>query len=394
MPTQLQHEKENSVPLPHYEHILVAVDSSPYSNQSQHDALEIAKLWQSSITGTHVFAAKLHDIRFKQMEGGLPEQFRIENELERQRVVHEDLITRGLSIITDSYLDQTETECINGGITFARKPLEGKNYHALVTETNSGKYDLLVMGAMGLGAIQGSRIGTVCKRTCRRSNIDTLVIKDTKRSITAGPIVVAIDGSAKSYGGLLSAFALAQQWNVKVEVISAFDPYFHYVAFNRIADVLTEEAGKVFRFKEQEKLHEEIIDSGLAKIYQGHLDIAVSIADEYGVEVETTLLDGKPHDAIEKILKELNPSLLVIGKTGIHADPDLDIGGNSELLLQNVSCAVLLSEREYTPRIDVVADVTTSWTVEAEQRMTRVPDLYKTWLAWLFYVMHNNADTR
>ena len=176
---------------------------------------------------------------------------------------------------------------------------------------------------------------------------------------------------------MLFRSSLAQQWNLEVKVISAFDPYFHYVAFNRIADVLSEEAGKVFKFKDQEKLHEEIIDSGLAKIYQGHLDVATSIAEDYGINIETTLLDGKPHDAIEKYVKEHDPSLLIIGKLGIHADADLDIGGNAELLLHNVQCAVLLSQREFKPRIDLLADVTTSWTIEAEQRMTRVPDFVR-----------------
>jgi len=68
---------------------------------------------------------------------------------------------------------------------------------------------------------------------------------------------------------LLSALKLARSWQVPLHVISSFDPYYHYVAFNRIASVLSEEASKVFRFKEQEKLHEDIIDSGLAKIYEG-----------------------------------------------------------------------------------------------------------------------------
>ena len=85
------------------------------------------------------------------------------------------------------------------------------------------------------------------------------------------------------------------------------------------------------------------------------------------------MLDGKPHDAIEKHLQILKPSLLVVGKLGIHADPALAIGGNAEALLRNVDCAVLLSQREHQPRIDVVADVTTSWTTEAEQRMQSVP---------------------
>ncbi|MFQ6004349.1 MAG: universal stress protein, partial [Woeseia sp.] len=221
--------------------------------------------------------------------------------------------------------------------------------------------------------IAGSRLGTVCTRVARRSNIDTLVIKDPLKRLADGPIAVAIDGSSRSYGGLRTAMSLAGAWAVPLHVLATFDPYYHYVAFNRIAGVLSEEASKVFRFKDQEKLHEEIIDSGLAKIYEGHLAVARSIAAEHGQDVETVLLDGKPHDAIEKHLLELKPSLLVIGKLGIHADPDLDIGGNAEALLRNVDCAVLLSQRQYQPRVDVVADITTSWTTEAEKRMKNVP---------------------
>ncbi|MEN8108994.1 MAG: universal stress protein [Pseudomonadota bacterium] len=366
--------KENDpLPLPGYASILLAVDSSDHANRGVVEATTLAGLWDAGVTATHVYAAKMHDVRFRQMEGGLPEQFREEEELERQRDVHDDLITRGLSIITDSYLDRAETACTAAGITFNRCSLEGKNYRALTEETNKGDYDLLVMGALGLGAIEGSRVGTVCQRVVRRTNIDTLVIKDPQWRLQEGPIVVAIDGSTRAYGGLLTALALAQQWHINVQVVSAFDPYYHYVAFNRIAGVLSEEAGKVFRFQEQEKLHEEIIDSGLAKIYQGHLDVAASIAADYDVQVETILLDGKPHAAIEKHLRQVNPSLLIIGKTGIHADPELDIGGNTEHLLHNVDCNVLISQREYQPRIDMLADASTSWTTQAEARMENVP---------------------
>src|SRR3989338_10223807 len=92
--------------------IRVALDSSDHANAAMRTAAELAGLADTPvITGSHVYAAKLHDMRFRQMEGGLTEQFRQEQELERQRDVHDDLITRGLSIITDSYLDQAEAKC-------------------------------------------------------------------------------------------------------------------------------------------------------------------------------------------------------------------------------------------------------------------------------------------
>src|SRR5574340_383623 len=331
--------------------ILVALDSSDHANAAMRSAAELAGLaGDAVITGAHVYAARLHDLRFRQMEGGLPDQFRQEQELERQRDVHDDLITRGLSIITDSYLDQAAAECEQLGIDFRRCSLEGKNYRELTRETNSGAYDLLVMGALGLGAIKGSRLGTVCDRVARRSAIDTLIIKEPGRAIGEGPIVVAVDGSARAYGGLLTALALARRWQVP---------------------------GKVFKFKDQEKLHEEIIDSGLARIYDGHLTVAKSIAGDFGVDIETELLDGKPHDAIEKYVRKVKPSLLIVGKLGIHADDELDIGGNSEHLLQNVDCSILLGMREYQPEVDVVSEVTTSWTHEAETRMERVPSFVR-----------------
>jgi len=377
MNQQVAAESSQPQALPGYNSILLTVDSSDHSNRAITESLALAEIWNSRFSALHVYAAKLHDRRFRQMEGGLPEQYREEQELELQREVHDDLITKGLNIITDSYLDQVETQSEKKDIAVNRLSPEGKNYREIVKETNNGNYDLLVMGSLGLGAVKSSRLGSVCQRVARRSQIDMLVIKEPSRSITEGPIVVAVDGSTKSYGGLLTALALAQQWQLPVKVVSAFDPYYHYVAFNRIARVLSDEAGKVFRFQEQEQLHEEIIDSGLAKIYQGHLSVCQQIANEYGIEIETTLLDGKPHDVINKYLQQVKPSLLIMGTTGIHADEELDIGGNSEALLHDVDCAVLLSQREHYPQIDQVALATTSWTKEAEKRMERVPSFVR-----------------
>ena len=356
-----------------YQRLLLAVDASDHANRATLEAVAIAARSGAGITASHAYAAMMHDRRFRQMEGGLPEQFRAEQELERQRVIHDDLITRGLSIITDSYLDHAQRVCHEANVEFERCALEGKNYRALTDETNSGDYDLLVIGGRGLGAIPGGGLGTVCTRVVRRAQIDTLVIKDPQAGLAGGPIVVAVDGSPRAWGGLLTGITLAHHWQCPLHVVAAFDPYYHYVAFNRIAGVLSEEAGKVFRFQEQEKLHEEIIDSGLAKIYQGHLEVAESLADEHHTAVTTRLLDGKPHDVIAKYVEKIKPSLLVLGKLGIHADPGLDIGGNTEHLMHDVGCALLISQREYCPAVETVADVTTSWTQEAEQSIARVP---------------------
>jgi nucleotide-binding universal stress UspA family protein/predicted Zn-ribbon and HTH transcriptional regulator len=163
-----------------------------------------------------------------------------------------------------------------------------------------------------------------------------------------------------------------------VEAVSVYDPFLHYVAFNGIVDVLSEQAAKVFRFKEQEQLHEEIIDTGLAKIYQSHLEVARQIADEDGVEIQLTLLPGKAFEKVLQHARKVKPWLLVLGRIGIHSQPDdLDLGSNTENLLRLAPCHVLLSSSTHVPPLDLRAEESINWTDEAEARMARVPPLVK-----------------
>ncbi|MFQ5582289.1 MAG: universal stress protein [Mariprofundaceae bacterium] len=356
-----------------YRHIVMAVDNSAHSNRGVEIGLSLAQAFGSEITGSHAYAAKLHDLRFKQMEGGLPEQYRRESELEKQRETHDTLITHGLEVITDSFLDVVDEKAEALGMKLKRKSVEGKNYRALLDDIESSGYDLVVMGALGLGAVRSSTIGSVCERVVRRTSCDVLVVKDPKCNIGDGPIMVAVDGSAQGYAGLKTAMLLGKKFNVGVEVVSAFDPYFHYVAFNSIAGVLSDEAGEVFKFKEQEKLHEEIIDSGLAKIYQAHLAVSEKIAAEDDAKITTKLLSGKPYEVILRHINKRNPSLLVLGKIGVHADEAMDIGNNTENLLRLAPCHLLITTREFLPRAEQVAAETMAWTEEGEARMDTVP---------------------
>ncbi|MFQ5774493.1 MAG: universal stress protein [Kiloniellaceae bacterium] len=356
------------------ERILVALDASDHASRALEEAVRLAGSARGVVTGIHAYAAKLHDNRFRQMEGGLPERYRQETEMERQREVHDDLITRGLGIISDSYHDAGSAVCEQAGVPYRRLSPEGKNYRRIAEAAASGDFDLLALGALGLGAVPGGTVGTVCERVARRCPIDLLVIRRPERAIGDGPLVVGLDGSPRSFGALKTALDLGRRVGAPVHAVAAYDPYFHYVAFNRIAGVLSEEAGRQFRFREQEKLHEEIIDSGIARIYLSHLELGRSIAEAEGAELTCELLDGKPYRAIARYVDRVGASLLLLGKTGIHADPELDIGGNAENLLRMAPCHVWLGQVTYTPPLEAVARETITWTEQAERRMARVPE--------------------
>ncbi len=356
-----------------YKTIYIPVDNSDHSNMAVDLGVKLAKEFGSKIVGSHVYAAKMHDKRFKQMEAGLPEEYHDEKELDRQRQIHDSLITRGLQIITDSYLDYVDKKCSEANLPLERRALEGRNWKVLAEDINTNGYDLTIMGALGVGAVKDSVIGSNTERVLRRVRTsDMLIIKDLQ-PMNGGKIVVAVDGSPYSFGGLKTGLALGKALNKTVEAISAFDPYFHYAAFHSISGVLNEEAGKVFRFKEQEKLHEEIIDSGLAKIYQSHLDISREVAQDEGTDIRTTLLDGKAFEKLLQYVRKEQPWLLILGRIGVHSDDDMDIGSNTENLLRIAPCNILISNQKFVPPIDVQAEYTIAWTEEALLRMEKVP---------------------
>jgi len=356
-----------------YKNILIPLDNSACSNSAAEIGIKLAGGFGSELTCSHVYAAKLHDDRFRQMENGLPPKYQDEKELERQRNIHDSLITKGLRMISESYIDAFKNGCEDAGVRYERKTMEGKNYLEIVKDVRSSNYDLVIMGALGLGHVGEGRMGSVCERVMRRISTDMLIVRSGD---IGGRYVVAIDGSPNSFGGLMSTIALSRVTGAEIEAVGAFGPHYHYVAFKSIAGVLSEEAGKVFKFKEQENLHEEIIDKGLAKIYQDHLDRAAEMAKGEGVTIKTTLLTGKPYDQILKYVEKERPALLVMGRVGVHAAPGLDIGSNTENCVRSASCNILIvSSKAMPPAMKKETRKSIPWTAEAEELLNRIPPM-------------------
>ena len=362
-----------------YKHIYVPVDNSDFSNRAIDLAVELGRAFGSKLTGCHVYAARLHDYRFKQMEYTLPEEYKDETELERQRKIHDSLIAMGLQLISESYLDVMKAKAEAAGLPFAPRMMDGKHYKALIDDTLASDYDLVIMGALGMGAVKDSQLGSVTERFVRRVTRDTLVVRNHDALKDAqGAIVVGLDGSPQSFHGLKLGLALGKALNRQVQAIAVYDPYLHYAMFNGIVGVLNEKASKIFRFKEQEQLHEEIIDTGLAKIYQSHLEIARKLAADDGVDLSITLLDGKCFEKMLTFARKEQPWLLILGRVGVHSDEnEVDLGSNTENLLRLAPCNVLLTNGKFYPPLDVKAEEIISWTEEAEARMERVPPQVK-----------------
>ena len=363
-----------------YKSIYVPVDNSDHSNRAVACAVAMGKAFSAKLVGCHVYAAGLHDYRFRQMEYTLPEEYLDEVELERQRKIHDSLITMGLKLISDSYLDGMSRLCRESSLEFEPRMMDGKHHMEILKDLAGSPHDLVVLGALGIGRARDSVIGSVCERVARQSDRDVWVVKHVPEpgEPEQDTILVGIDGSPQSFGALMTAIDLARAFGKKVETIAVYDPYLHYSVFNGIVNVLTEQAAKVFRFEEQNQLHEEIIDTGLAQIYQSHLEVAERMAGESGMAVKKTLLDGKPFQKVLDHARKTNPWLIVLGRIGVHSPKEeTGLGSNAENILRAAPCDVLLSTRVEVPRLDVRAEETVRWTPEAEERMKHVPEQVK-----------------
>ena len=350
-----------------YHRILLCVDNSSNSGDATSQTGVIARAFGSTIVAAHVYAARLHDRRFADLEPGLPKEFQDPRRLEESRRTHDSLIGKGLHTISDSYIAAARD--ILNGLRVEGRSIEGKNYVELARESSRG-YDLAVIGARGLGlaSLDGQcppgALGGVCERFLRRTRTDVLVARDSRplgRTILAG-----VDGSPESYAALRKALKLAQTVGGRVEVVTCFDPTYHPVAFKSIAGVLSEEDAKMFRFEEQEKLHDRIINKGLERLYRGYLENARAVAEGRGQQIETQLLMGKPAYEIASRAQEIEPALVVIARFGMHRTDDLDIGNTAETIVRLVPSNVLVVNE--TP-----GDEEIPWTEEAEERLQNIP---------------------
>lgn len=414
-----------------YRELLVPVDNSQHSDWAVDRAIEIADRFDGHLTASHVYAARLHDVRFRQLEVGLPARFQDPEEIRRQRKVHDKLIEKGLQLISDSFLNEVAERCRERDVPMTRQLLEGINYEEIVKETNRGAgqlpsligfdrsiadkydgggdvrgdvevddegnivaeeedreekvagssgrdYDLLVIGAHGIGRQPRSQLGGVVSRVARGVNRDMLMVREDS-SLENGEWMVCVDGSAYSYRAMKMALEMADEFGAKLYVCSSFDVQYHHAVFNNIKDVLSAQASKVFKFEEQEELHNNVIDKGLLRLSQANIKRAKKMAEEYpDVPLETQVLIGKPFQSILQWADEVEPSMLFLARHGSHRIDGPDLGSNADNLLRMAPCNVMLTgtegvNPEDVPWIEEDGKKGLEWAPDAEVRIQRVP---------------------
>src|SRR6266513_3156758 len=254
----------SSAEVPVYREIFAPVDNSQHSDWTVDRAIELCRKADGRLTGNHVYAARLHDVRFRQLETGLPAQFQTAEEIKKQRKIHDKLIEKGLQLIADSFLDQLGKRCEAAGVRLTRQLLEGINYEEIVNEVNRGAGRLPGLIGFDPDRAAGYDGGDKVRADVKVGENGRLVAEDEDTA-------ARLAGSSGRQYDLLA-------FGGSLYVCSAFDVEYHHVVFHNIKDVLSYQASKVFKFEEQEELHNNIIDKGLLKLCQANLKRAEVMA--------------------------------------------------------------------------------------------------------------------
>ncbi len=323
---------------PMYGKIGVAIDNSESSAIAEELALCFARACGARLTGIHAYTGRFHRSRFEALEPHLPDQYQGEESLGHQRRVHEVLIGRGLELISSEYLKRIRQACGNAEIPFTEYIADGKNTDVLI-DASTGQ-DLMVMGASGLGSMPGSAgLGSVTRGMLRFGRGDLLI---ARRGGSIRQVLACVDGSDAAYHAAARAAGLSALLGASLAIAASHDRILHRTVFGSLSSVLSEEAGRAFRFSDQEQLHTAVIDQSLSCLYTGFLERAVAIAGEHGVPARPYLLEGKPYAAVCSLAASLDADLVVVGGTGLHHGKYGRIGSNAERIAEETAAGMLV----------------------------------------------------
>ncbi len=364
-----------------YQRILVPLDGTQWSNWALNASVALAKVCsQPTLIGCHVYGAQMHRTRFEQMEPGLPERYQAENELQRLRGTHEDLISDGMQTISDAYLNPLYQIASEEKIAFEGVTPEGRNYTEILKAASQKDADLVILGAHGHGFVPEAILGSTADRVLSYNiKSDVLLIK-SPLVLGKRPILVGVDGSQNSYFALLRAASIAKKTGAVVKVIAVYDPYLHSGVFTNIAGVLSPEKQEKFNFTAQEQLHDEIIDDGLEELYRTNLEQGVQLVNEMDVKIEAEVLSGKVFPQIHHHSALLGAGLIVVGRWGLHKEPPSLIGSNTHNLARicTTNLLIVAAPNEAIQLPSSVRIEPLEWTKEANEILERIPSFART----------------
>ncbi len=353
-----------------YATVFLTLDGSPDSLAGARIGLNLARQLGCELLCAHVYDARIHTGRFREMEPGLPDRYQRPEYLEELRNSHDSLISDGFHSLSRGYMDAFRAEAESAGVAARELVREGRNYVELLRAAQETGADLIVVGAHGLGDQGDGQPGSTAVRVLRGATCDVLVVRAGE---PGGPVIAGIDGSAHSAVAARRGVVWARVLGRPLQLVATYDPAFHRTIFQTMARSLSPERQAAVGLDRQEELHEELIDDGLGRLYQAFLDEAVRRCTGLGVEVAGELLTGKAYRALVDDCTHRAACLTVVGRFGHNREPESDLGSQAEAVVRLAPHSVLVTAAANAERQDQPQTPGLEWDPEALAKLERVP---------------------
>jgi nucleotide-binding universal stress UspA family protein len=189
--------------------------------------------------------------------------------------------------------------------------------------------DLLVVGARGLGGFRGLLLGSVSQQCLHHAPGPIAVVRGARANgrVTAGRIVVGVDGSGASAAALRWALASAAARGWAVRAVHAWElPVLYGPAI--ACDVTAIESAA-----------HRLVDRMVTDATGGTTEVA-------GVTVDTTVVAGGPASSLLDAAKDAD--LIVVGRRGLGGFGRLLLGSVSEHVVRHADTTVVVVPADRT----------------------------------------------
>ena len=322
-----------------YDHILVALDGSEPSRYAGRNAMTLAAALGARITVCHVYGSDIHRRRFIEMEPGLPTKYQDEEILSNLRGSHKKLMEEGFRALSIGYVEDFVSSCHDAGIETESIAVQGRSYVGILHLARTRRADLIILGADGLGAVGDGMLGGTTTRVLDAACCDVLVVR---RAFEAGSVLVGVDGSQEALKATEYAASVTRAMDKPLHIVAAYDPVFHTHVFGVMAKSLSSQRRDEVGLVDQEKLHDEIINEGLSKLYKKFLKEVEHHLGDCDVPLKSSLTTGKAYCALNSVANDCGADLIVIGRHGHHRQSCSRLGSTAEALIRTTSANVLL----------------------------------------------------
>lgn len=196
---------------------------------------------------------------------------------------------------------------------------EGRPHEAVAAYTTDPGVDLVVMGSSGRGGIGRRLLGSTTGRVVRTVDVPVLTVHEGEGAGTIERVVHPTDGSAASDAALPYAVQLAIEYGAGLRALSVVDMR-AYGLGDSLSGVLPE----------------------MVEHHQAATDRIAEYAADHGVECETAVVRGIPHDDIVDDAVEHDVDMIVMGTHGATGVEHALLGSVAEKVLRRAPVPVLV----------------------------------------------------